>query len=95
VAFVPQADVISEQLLSVNFDSQTARYTQEDIITAINRNRLHLAIVKWHTVAEKAQWTALVGENNVIDLYQLPISYLAMSDLKISFSDDGFPIASY
>lgn len=94
-AFIPHAEAITSQFLSVNIDSLITQYSNEDILTAINRNRLHLALVKWHNVAEKSAWTALVGENNFIDLYQLPISYLAMPDLKITFSEDGFPIASY
>ena len=95
IAEIPNAQAILQELSALNIDTEVINGTLTDIATELTSNRLQLALIKWHSVSEKAIWTSAVGENNVIDLYQLPISYLASPDLKITFSDDGFPIASY
>jgi len=95
VAEVPHAEAILQELSALNIDSNVINGTLADIATELTSNRLHLALVKWHSVSEKAIWTTAVGENNVLDLYQLPISYLASPNLNITYSDSGFPIASY
>lgn len=95
VAEVPNAQAILQELGALNIDTDVITGTLTDITTELTNNRLQLALIKWHSVSEKAIWTSAVGENNVIDLYQLPISYLASPDLKITYTDSGFPIASY
>lgn len=95
VAEIPHHDAIITELNGLNLDLQITQDTLDNIATQLTNNRLHIALIKWNNVSEKAIWTSAVGEMNVIDLYQLPISYLASPDLNITFSDNGFPIASY
>lgn len=95
IAEIPNSDAIVNELNGLNLDLQVTQRTLENIATQLTNNRLHLALIKWHNVSEKAIWTSAVGEMNVIDLYQVPISYLASPELTITFSDNGFPIASY
>lgn len=95
VAEVPNSQAILQELSALNIDTDVVNGTLTTIATELTTNRLHLALVKWHSVSEKAIWTSAVGENNVIDLYQLAISYLASPNLQITYSDNGFPIASY
>jgi hypothetical protein len=50
-----------------------------------------LALVGWHTPEEQA---ALAKTGSLVDLYQLPISYLAADGLKITFTPGGWPLAA-
>jgi len=95
LAEIPKSDAIINELHDLNIDLQLTQDTIENTVIQLTNNRLHLAVIKWHDVSEKALWTSAVGEANVIDLYQLPISYLASPELTITFGDNGFPIASY
>jgi len=95
IAEIPNSQAIITELNNLNLDLNMTSTSLESIPTQLVDNRLHLALIKWHTVSEKSVWTSAVGENNVIDLYQLPISYLASPDLNVTFSDSGFPVASY
>jgi hypothetical protein len=95
IADIPNNDAIISELRGLNIDLQVKYDTLENTVTQLTQNRLHLALIKWHDVSEKALWTSAVSEMNVIDLYQLPISYLASPTLTITFADNGFPIASY
>jgi hypothetical protein len=95
VAEIPHHDAIVNELNGLNLELQITQRTLENIATQLTNNRLHFALIKWNNVSEKAIWTSAVGEMNVIDLYQLPISYLASPELTITFTDNGFPIASY
>lgn len=95
IAEIPNSDAIVNELHDLNIDLQLTQDTIENTVIQLTNNRLHLAVIKWHDVSEKALWTSAVGEMNVIDLYQLPISYLASPTLTITFTDNGFPIASY
>lgn len=95
VAEIPNEQGILAELNNLNIDLDVTSSNLETIASQLVENRLHLALIKWHTVSEKAIWTSAVGENNVIDLYQIPISYLASPDLTITYADNGFPLASY
>ncbi len=92
---IPQNDAIVTELNKLSIELNITEADLETVAQQLVDNRVHLALVKWHTVSEKALWTSAVGENNVIDLYQLPISYLASPNLTITYADNGFPLASY
>lgn len=92
---IPQIFAVESQLSAINIETNPTIRSSAEIFSGIENSRLHLAIILWYTVSDKSRWTTLVGENNVIDLYQLPISYLATPDLSISIADNGFPIASH
>jgi hypothetical protein len=48
-----------------------------------------LALVGWHTPEEQA---ALAKAGTLLNLYQLPISYLAVEGLNITFTPGGWPL---
>jgi|GEM_PF-966180 len=95
IAEIPNNQSVITELNNLNIDLNITEATLETIASQLVSNRVHLAVIKWHTVSEKAVWTSAVGENNVIDLYQMPISYLATPNLTITYADNGFPLASY
>ena len=95
IAEIPNQTAIIKELQALNFDLIVQSVSLENIAEYLLDNRIHFAIIKWYSVSEKALRTSAVGENNIIDLYQIPISYLASENLKITYADNGFPIASY
>jgi hypothetical protein len=55
-------------------------------------NRAHLLLISWTDEAERAEWISQVGESNFVELYRLPISYLAKDGIQIEFSENGWPL---
>lgn len=55
-------------------------------------NRLHLALIVWPIPQAREQWAALAGADNVVDLYTLPVGYIARPDLELVFSPEGWPL---
>ncbi len=55
-------------------------------------NRLHLALIVWHAPEARQRWSALAGADNVIDLYSVPVGYLAAPGLALTFTPDGWPL---
>jgi hypothetical protein len=55
-------------------------------------NRLHLALITWHTPEARQRWAALAGADNVIDLYTLPVGYIALPGLTLTFTPEGWPL---
>jgi hypothetical protein len=56
--------------------------------------RTHIAIITWAATEEHAAWVERAGDENVIDLFTLPISYWAAPDLSITFTPGGWPLAT-
>jgi hypothetical protein len=55
-------------------------------------NRAHLLLISWTEEAERAEWILQVGEENFVEIYSLPISYLAKDGIQIEFSENGWPL---
>lgn len=55
-------------------------------------NRLHLALIVWYAHEQRQRWSELAGSENVIDLYTLPIGYIAAPHLTLSFTAEGWPV---
>lgn len=58
----------------------------------LTNQQTHLVLLVWAQEEERSAWVAQVGENNVIDLWTMPISYLAAEGLTIEFAENGLPI---
>jgi hypothetical protein len=71
---------------------QEATATRADMADLYGQKRAHLFLIGWYTPEERQTWEDRVGAENMIDLYSLPISYQAASDLDVTFTDDGFPL---
>ena len=94
-AYTPGVFQLQGQLRAAGVDSQALLLTNPEIQAAFGEGWLHLGMVMWTTADERAGWVAQVGEANVIDLYTLPISYRALSELTIAVTADGWPIAAW
>jgi hypothetical protein len=89
---LPGAKAIIDQLATAGMTGGAPLMAETDIQTAFTSAKLDAAVIGWRTPEERQSWAALVGENNVIDLYSIPISYLAVDGLNITFSEEGWPL---
>jgi hypothetical protein len=91
-AAAPGAAQIAEQLVSVGINAHLSAMTNGDLNTAFNDGIIQAAFITWETPNERQEWVSRFGDANVIDLYTVPISYLAVSGLTITFTPGGWPI---
>lgn len=91
---LPGEDLMLRQLSAAGISTRALWLAPDQIAFAIEESILHLAIVQWKTPEERAAWVARVGEANVIDVFTLPISYVAVPDLVVTFNEDGWPVPS-
>jgi hypothetical protein len=91
-AAAPGAPEIAEQLVSVGINSRLSVITKDDLNTAFDGGIIQAAFITWETPDERQAWVSRFGDANVIDLYTVPISYLAVRDLTITFTPGGWPI---
>lgn len=89
---LPAEGLMLQQLNAAGISTRALRLTRDQIDRAIQESVLNLAIIQWTTPAERAAWVARVGEANVLDVLTLPISYIAMPDLQVTFNEDGWPV---
>jgi hypothetical protein len=92
---MPGVEAVMQQLNHANLELvqiEMAAATEADTILA--ENRAHLLLLHWKTDEERAAWIERVGENQVLDLYMLPISYVAADGVNISFTENGWSIGS-
>ncbi|MDQ7025647.1 MAG: hypothetical protein Q9P01_02530 [Anaerolineae bacterium] len=91
---LPATQTVIQQLTAINLDIVTTEIESlaeaEDILA---NNRAHVLLIRWQNESERSQWVARVGENFIIDLYTLPISYVARDSITISFTENGWAIA--
>jgi hypothetical protein len=92
--YAPGALLVAGQLNRVGITSQVLPLEEARIDAFLETAQLHLVLVSWPTPKIRDQWAARVGEENVLDLYSIPISYLAAPDLTITFTPNGWPLPS-
>ena len=93
-AYTPGVAQIAAQLAVENLDVQSTKLTNDEIRTAFADGRIHLALVTWTTPEQQQQWRDFFGAEFTRELYNLPISYLALPDLPVSFTPGGWPVVS-
>jgi hypothetical protein len=91
-AYTPGIANVSEQLQQVGIKAQLLALTENEIGVAFEEGRIQAALMVWKTPEERQDWVSRFGSDNVIDLYSVPISYLAISGLKVEFTASGWPI---
>ena len=89
------SEALAEQLTRFNFHLTSTELTEDELIIAFDNQRLHLGLIIYTTPEARASWSSLVGEDNIIDLYTIPISYNAQPELQIDFTAHGWVIARY
>lgn len=57
-------------------------------------NQAHLALFLWTQDTEREALASQVGDEHVIDLFTVPISYISPSSIAVDFSENGLPIPS-
>lgn len=91
---IPGNTVLAAQLGRFGINAEFALLPREELEAAFDMGRLHIALVTWAAEEERQAWVSRVGAENVIDLYTLPISYIAADGLNITFTQGGWPIAA-
>lgn len=90
----PGAETVVQQFQTSGIYARAVLLKADAVMTALIEKRIELALVVWTSAEERAQWTGQMGEANVIDLFSVPISYLAIPELQISFTAHGWPLAT-
>lgn len=93
-AYTPGVSQLVVQFQAAGIRVQPLLINKSEINTTLDQNRVQLALVAWTTPQERTSWTTHFGDDHVIDLYSTPISYRAVPELKITFTYDGWPLAS-
>lgn len=89
---IPGVGAVANELERVNVSPRLVELTPEELMTEFEAGRLHLALVSVMSQEQRDSWITMAGAENVIDLYTLPISYLAVDGLSISLTPAGWPI---
>ena len=66
----------------------------DEIAARLSSGQIHLALVAWTASEQRETWVTRLSSANVIDLYTIPISYLALPELTITFTQGGWPLAT-
>lgn len=92
-ASVPGSEQIAAQFEAVNIDIRLRVFSLDVLLNALETGEIQAALAVWTTPEQRERWAQQFGAENVIDLYTLPISYLAVDDLTIRFTPGGWPLA--
>jgi hypothetical protein len=91
-AYTPGITNVSEQLQVAGIRAQLLALPDNEISIAFEEGRIQAALIAWKTPEEREDWVSRFGSDNVIDLYSVPISYLAISGLEVEFTTSGWPL---
>ncbi len=89
---LPGIDITTDYLASSSIRTQGESVTEQEAYDRLSDENIHLALVPWRTSEERRQLEEAVGEINVLDLYDIPISYVAVPNLEVTFTPGGWPI---
>jgi hypothetical protein len=93
-AYVPGVQQLAEQFEAAGIRVRVTALDRSDVMMALEQNRMQAALISWSSTDDRALWTERFGDDHVIDLYTIPISYRATAGLNISFTPDGWPLVS-
>lgn len=88
VETIPNLEAIAAQFTQRNIDLHVI----ENESNILNDNRTHLLLIRWSQDSQRTTWIEQVGEANVLDLFTLPISYIASDNLTLTFTENGWPL---
>lgn len=91
---LPGIDILVAQLAAVNVDVLLETLPASMLMDALDSDTADLAIMTWTTSAQRDLWGQAFGEDRVIDLYTLPISYLVAPGLDVMVTPGGWPLAT-
>ncbi len=90
--YAPGIEAVRMTLRVAGIDTYWGVLAPELVQSAMRSGRVQVALVMW--TESRAVWETLAGEGNIIDLFSVPISYLAVDGLTITFTPYGFPLAT-
>lgn len=88
----PGVKTITDQFQSANIFLNTIPQAHPLDPLSLQSHGYHLALVLWTQPSERELWINTIGQPNWIELYTLPISYQAIPNLTIEFTEVGWPI---
>lgn len=94
-AHAPGASQLAGSLDGFGLVIRLMQVSEAALPAAVEGGQAHLALVAWTTPDERAAWVERVGDTNVADLYSLPIGYLAVPGLNLSFTPSGWPLPQH
>lgn len=93
-AYSPGVSAIKAVFQAAGVESQWALASPQSISEVFQSGDVLAALVTWTTSESRAVWESVSDPENVIDLFTIPISYLAVDGLTITFTSSGFPLAT-
>ena len=91
-ASVPGGEQVIQQWETAGIEAQQTAMPEGAILKALTGGQYQAALMIWTNPDERGKWVTQFGAANVIDLYSLPISYLAVPGFQITFTPDGWPL---
>jgi hypothetical protein len=94
-AYVPGGAAVIQRWEAAGIYAQPISKSADELQTAFTNGLLQAALIIWANPASRDQWVNLFGAENVVDLYTVPISFIAIPELTISFTPSGWPIPAH
>lgn len=91
---VPGAVQVATVLQRAGINAHIVSMNEDDLRIAFDNETIQAALVAWVTREERDSWVDSFGQANVLDLYSIPISYIAAEGLFITFTPGGWPLPS-
>ncbi len=92
-AAAPGAQWLTAALADLNINLQARTLSDTEVTTSLIAGQTPLALVLWRTSPERQRWETLVGSERVLEVFALPVSYLAAPGLNLTFTAGGWPLA--
>jgi hypothetical protein len=93
--FTPGIAEVADQLAAINVRTRILALQQDDLLEAMNSGHVQMALVTWVTPEAQQAWQSAFGAASTANLYNLPISYLTVPGLSITFTDGGWPLGTW
>jgi hypothetical protein len=91
-ADTPGAVEVANDLEAAGIQVRLWLMRQKEMSGAFDEGLIQGALIAWKTPEERAEWVERFGEANVIDFYSIPISYLAIPGMEVTFTPGGWPL---
>jgi hypothetical protein len=88
----PGALEIADYLEEAGIQARLLSISEDEMSGAFDEGLIQVALIAWETPEERKEWVDRFGVANVIDLYAVPISYLAIPGMQITFTPGGWPL---
>lgn len=94
-SYVPGSEAIIRQWEAAGIYAKQIATSPDELQTALADDLLQAALIIWTTPESRDKWVSQFGTENVVDLYTVPISFIAIPDLTITYTPSGWPVPAY